>query len=50
MYPGSDGRVRAVDVFTNRKMYSRPVAKLVKILEEETLDAPAPKGEDVQAN
>ncbi len=50
VYPGSDGRVRAVDVFTNGKTYSRPVAKLVKIWGEETLDAPAPKGENVQAN
>ena len=45
-FPGSDGLVRAVDVFMHGKTFRRPVAKLVKLLGDD--QRMPPRGEYVQ--
>ena len=43
-YPGSDGLVRVVDVLSKGKTYHRSIAKFIRLLGEEVLDASFPKG------
>ena len=49
-YPGSDGLVRVVDVLSKGKTYCWPIAKLIRLLREEVLDASFPKEEDILAD
>ncbi len=48
-YPGTDGRVRAVDVLYNGRTYKRDIQRLVPLhLEENSSQLPRPAPQDVQ--
>ena len=50
VYPGTDGLVRAVDVYIKGKELRRRVTRLVKLFEEEDSTSSSPQGEDVWAS
>ena len=43
VYPGSDGLVRAADVYANAKTYTRPIRKLVLLVPEDSRPCPPAK-------
>ena len=47
VYPGSDGLVRAADVYGNAKTYMRPIRKLVLLVPEDS--RPCPPAQYVEA-
>ena len=49
VYPGTDGLVRAVDVYIKGKELRRRVTRLVKLYKEEDSTSSSPQGEDVWA-